>query len=149
MRSLRKVLILGGMISILALPVGLIGGGHKLEQSPSFCDSCHEMAASYKEWKSSGAAMHHPTCIECHSGVGLAGILESEVRGVRMIGKHLIGGHSPGQPIKADVPDYFCLKCHAREKTVSEHSLLKIEGQRCADCHKHREGWSFVGQFPE
>jgi cytochrome c-type protein NapC len=143
MMNWKEGLVVAVTVGILALPAGLIGGGHLLEQSPSFCNSCHEMAPSYEAWIATGAAEHHPNCMDCHSGAGLAGVLESQLRGLRMIGKHFLERRDPRLSIEAEVPDYFCLKCHSKEKTVADHSMLRIEGQTCANCHNHREGWKF------
>ena len=147
MRNWGKGLIVAGSIGILALPAAVITGGYFLEKSPSFCNSCHEMRASYNGWLSSGAAKDHPDCISCHRGEGLSGLLESEFRGMRMIGKHFFGKQTSDWPIQAKMPEYFCLKCHSENKIVDSHAMFRIEKQTCADCHKHREGWKFLGQF--
>lgn len=130
-----------------ALPIGAIWGGHRLEQSPSFCNSCHEMQPSVAAWKTSGADQGHPDCITCHSGAGLAGVLESQVRGLRMIGVHFFGSPKPISDIRATMPETFCLKCHAADAMVEVHAPFQTAGQTCGDCHKHRAGWKFKGQM--
>jgi nitrate/TMAO reductase-like tetraheme cytochrome c subunit len=145
----RKIFVVLGFTSIIAVPAGLIWGGRVLERSPIFCGSCHEMKPSYDGWMASGAAKEHPTCIECHSGDGLSGILESEIRGMRMIGMHFFGKEESGHPIRVKMPEAFCLKCHSGEKLVASHSMFRTEGQTCADCHKHGAGWKFKGQMQQ
>ena len=135
-----------GLMVVPILPVALIWGGRVLEHHPAFCASCHEMQPSYDGWMASGAAKYHPDCIECHSRIGLSGVLESEFRGVRMLGLHLFGQSHSGQAIRATMPEAFCLKCHAGEKVVASHVPFHTEGRTCADCHKHRIGWKFSGQ---
>jgi len=138
-----------GLASIVALPAGVIWGGHVLEHSPSFCASCHEMQPSYEGWIASGASKNHPTCIECHKGEGLSAVLESEIRGLRMIGIHFFGNREEGRPIEAKMPEAFCLKCHSGEDVVMSHVPFQTGGKTCADCHKHRVGWKFKGQEQE
>lgn len=142
----RKFFVAVGLASIIALPAGLIWGGRVLEHSPSFCASCHEMRPSYDGWMASGAAKYHPDCIGCHSGEGIAGVFESELRGTRMIGIHFLGNEKPEHIIRTKIPEAFCLKCHATEKVTASHSMLWTEGRTCADCHKHKVGWKFSGQ---
>lgn len=149
MKNWRKGLIVASFVGILALPVGIMGGGHVLEKSPSFCNSCHEMKASYEGWIQSGASKDHPDCISCHSGEGISGMLESKIRGLRMIGKHFLRLAPREGRIRAAMPEHFCLKCHAPDKVVDSHLPFRIQGETCADCHKHREGWNFVGQIEQ
>ena len=90
-----------------------------------------------------------PLRIEYHKGEGLSGVLESEVRGLRMMGIHFFGNREEGQAIKAKMPEAFCLKCHSEGEVVSSHVPFQTGGQTCADCHKHRVGWKFKGQEQE
>jgi len=138
-----------GVAAVVIVPAGIMWGGRMLEHSPSFCRSCHEMQPGYDGWMASGAAKYHPDCIGCHSGEGIGGVLESELRGVRMIGIHFFGNRAPGQSIEAKVPEAFCLKCHASEKVLASHAMLRVEGRTCPDCHKHRVGWKFRGQLQQ
>jgi cytochrome c nitrite reductase small subunit len=142
----KRILLVAGLVSIVALPGGLIWGGRVLEHSPNFCGSCHEMRPSYNGWMASGAVNGHPDCITCHIGVGLPAVLESEVRGVRMMGLHFFGNRKPGSAIHANVPERFCLRCHEGEKLIASHAMFRTEGRTCSDCHKHRAGWQFKGQ---
>ena len=138
--------MVAGVMAIPLVPVVLVWGGRALEHRPVFCASCHEMQASYDGWMASGAAKDHPDCIQCHGADGLAGTLESELRGVRMVGLHFFGQRTGGQMIHATMPESWCLKCHAGEKVVASHVPFHTEGRTCADCHKHRIGWKFSGQ---
>ncbi len=132
---------------MILVPAGMVGGGYVLERSPAFCAACHEMRPSVEAWESSGASRNHPDCIGCHSGKGLAGLLESEVRGLRMIGIHFFADRDPDRPIKAKMPETFCLKCHSEEDLVASHAMFKVERRTCADCHKHKPGWDFSGEM--
>jgi cytochrome c nitrite reductase small subunit len=135
-----------GLMVVSVLPLSLIWGGRMLEHHPAFCASCHEMQPSYDGWMASGAAKAHHDCIQCHSGEGLGGLLESEWRGLRMIGKHFFGRQQPDRPITAVLPEQFCLKCHVRDKLVASHAPFQTAGRTCSDCHKHLIGWKFSGQ---
>lgn len=149
MMDWKRNLFLIGFVSMLALPIGMIWGGHVLEHSPSFCNSCHEMQASYEGWLTSGAANNHPTCIECHKGEGFSSVIESELRGLRMIGVHFWGHSDPNEIIKVKMPEAYCLKCHSGEKVIDSHALFQTKRSTCSDCHKHRIGWKFKGQVAQ
>jgi len=138
--------MVAGLMMVPILPAALVWGGRMLEHHPVFCASCHEMQPSYDGWMASGAAKNHHDCIQCHSGKGLGGLLESEWRGARMIGKHFWGPARQDQRITANLPEGFCLKCHASRKLVASHAAFQTAGRTCADCHKHRPGWKFSGQ---
>ena len=62
------------------------------------------MRSSYDGWILSGAAKDHPDCISCHRGEELSGLLESKIRGLRMIGKHFFGERSDDQSVQARLP---------------------------------------------
>lgn len=49
-----------------SLAFAAVVAGRALEQQSAFCASCHEERENYDRWLSSGAAVNHKTCIECH-----------------------------------------------------------------------------------
>ncbi len=138
------LLLLAGLIA------SLITGGRFLENHPSFCRSCHEMERPYAGWISSGAKNSHPNCMDCHSGKGIPGMVEAEVRGLGQLVEHFVLTEKEIKgPFVANIPKRFCLKCHNMElpRTAKAHLPLKIGGKECSRCHKHREGWEFSGEI--
>jgi len=130
------------------LVTGAVAGGYVLEKQPGFCILCHEMRPSYDNWRASGAAEHHPDCIQCHTGPGLAGVLHAQRRGVRDLIAHVTGNYQ--QPIVATVPDPWCTQCHAVSKVQGEHDEVPEFGvQPCAACHNHAPGTAFSGEKRE
>ncbi|MBI1820881.1 MAG: cytochrome C [Nitrospirae bacterium] len=135
------------MILVFIVPFGAMWGGRFLEHSPSFCISCHEMQPSYDGWIASGASKHHPDCIQCHSGPGLQGVLESEWRGLHFLKVHYFGHRKANQPFRVKMPEEFCLQCHSAGKLMEAHRPFQTGGHTCADCHKHNPGWKFKGEL--
>ena len=125
------------LAAVAALVLGLAAGtaAYTLEQSPEFCASCHEIRPAYESWLRSGFAEHHPTCIECHSGPGVSGILTAQLQGSRELFAHFAGRFS--EPIRAHVPDGWCLKCHVRPSLPPSHHAAAFTRKECADCHRH------------
>jgi cytochrome c-type protein NapC len=131
----------------VVIGIGLSTGGRALERSPAFCASCHEMERPDKGWKDSGASADHPNCIMCHSGPGPLGVVESQMRGLKMLALHFLDDEEDLKgPFKAKVPDRFCVPCHDRAVIESPHRKLPMAGRACRDCHKHREDWEFAGE---
>ncbi|MEO5657818.1 MAG: cytochrome C [Nitrospiria bacterium] len=130
--------------------VGISAGGRALERSPAFCASCHEMERPDKGWKDSGASLNHPNCIMCHSGPGPFGVVEAQMRGLRMVAAHfLLSEEKLKGPFKAKVPDPFCVQCHARAVIEPPHRRFPTQGKACRDCHKHGDHWEFAGEVRE
>ncbi len=121
--------------------------GRGLERQNWFCISCHEMRGYDKQSKESGASDSHPTCIGCHSGPGLPGIADSQIRGLKYFYLHSTGTEKQlTPPFKAKMPDHFCTQCHARATIAPVHARLPAQGRACAECHRHQPGWSFEGE---
>ena len=125
------------LAAVVALVLGLAAGtaAYTLEQSPEFCASCHEIKPAYETWLRSGFAEHHPTCIECHSAPGIAGIIGAQIQGSRELVAHFTGNFE--QPIRAEVPDGWCIKCHSRPSLPPSHHTPAFLKKECADCHRH------------
>ncbi len=87
-KSRRPVLV---PIVVVFLIPAVVAGGRTLEKQPTFCASCHESQEYYELWIRSGAAKDHPNCIECHTGPGLAGILDGQIRGLKHLAVHFFG----------------------------------------------------------
>jgi hypothetical protein len=136
--------------AVVLIGVGLSTGGRALERSPTFCVSCHEMERPGKGWEVSGAKEDHPDCIMCHSGPGPLGVLESQMRGLKMIALHFLDDDEQLKgPFKAKAPDRFCTQCHDPVKIEPPHQKLPMAGKDCKACHKHREDWEFAGEVRE
>lgn len=128
-------------------PFGAIWGGRVLEHKPSFCVSCHEMKPAYDGWIQSGASKNHPDCIGCHSETGFWGAIDSEFRGLRFLQVHFSGKRTENQPFIVQMPDRYCLQCHAEKKVIEVHKMFVTVGRTCADCHKHKTGFKFSGEI--
>jgi len=144
----KKGVIFLSLLFLLIFPLATIKAGRKLEKHNGFCVSCHEMEHVLKEWQESGASEKHPECIQCHSGPGLLGEIESQWRGVKFTISHFtLPSEKLKPPFKAKVPITFCTQCHSKEKIIPIHRRFDTQGKQCADCHKHREGWEFLGEL--
>lgn len=136
--------ILLGVLGVVALAIVGVAGGRALESQPAFCASCHEARPIYDNWLASGAAEDHGTCIECHTAPGLGGIVDGQMRGAVHAFKHVTGTFRT--PLEANVPDAFCLHCHALGEVQREHDEIAIGTKACAECHNHKPGASFSGE---
>jgi NapC/NirT cytochrome c family, N-terminal region len=144
MTGSRIVAVIGGLILTGALGLAAVVGGRALEMQPAFCASCHEIREHYNRWLASGAAQHSATCIECHSGPGLAGIVGGQLRGARHVVRHVTGRYAT--PISADVPRSWCVKCHSESTLAARHVRVPDIGpQRCGACHNRGPGACLVG----
>lgn len=148
--SPRRRVMMGCVLVIgLGLFIGApltVAGGRMLESQPTFCASCHEERINFETWQSSGAARHHPTCIECHSGPGLGGVLNAQLRGALHIVKHFAGAYT--EPLHGTVPREWCVQCHpSTPRLEREHRRVSNFATRpCAECHAHRPGGHFKGE---
>ncbi|MFN3476687.1 MAG: NapC/NirT family cytochrome c [Candidatus Methylomirabilales bacterium] len=141
----RAVLIAIGMVLIFVLLGGAIVGGRVLERQPTFCASCHEERENYERWLSSGAAKEHKTCIECHTGPRIQGVIDGQLRGLRHVVTHFRGTFET--PLKAFVPNTYCIPCHSLQEMAREHhEVPAFIRKRCAECHNHKPGVRFSGE---
>lgn len=160
-RSSRILIILGVVAGALVL-VLLAGGGSILyaahqEEDDRFCSSCHTepettyVARSEASPATDLASFHHQSkqtrCIDCHSGVGNAGRLDTIMNlGVKDLVLYASGRAKQPAPLTEPIADANCLKCHADvPKTTSFqrhfHAFLARWQERdktaatCVDCH--------------
>ncbi|MHB8482236.1 MAG: NapC/NirT family cytochrome c [Nitrospiria bacterium] len=139
-----------GSFVFTGLIATVVTGGRVLENHPSFCNSCHEMNRPHDGWISSGAEKSHPNCMDCHSGAGVTGVIEAELRGLGQLIEHFtLSERELKGPFIARAPKEFCLKCHHVQmpRTVKAHRPFKIEGKECSRCHRHQAGWEFAGEI--
>ncbi len=124
-------------------------GVRALERQPGLCATCHEEWINYQTWQSSGAAKHHPTCIECHSGPGLGGIINAQARGVVHVVKHFTGQYT--EPLRGSVPRAWCTQCHVEDAKLQRehHEVIDFAARSCSECHNHRPGVRFKGEEEE
>ena len=117
---------------VVLLAVGMFVGMMKLEETDTFCGSCHtqpettylermtkavetasvvDSASSHQSRHGASATSIH--CIDCHSGEGLGGrvtaIFEGAGNAVRYVTRTMV---QPGK-LRAAMPDENCIKCHA------------------------------------
>jgi hypothetical protein len=116
--------------AVVVLAVGFLFTMMKIEETDTFCESCHtqpestyvgrmgaeavDAASAHQSHKVRGS----PTpggihCIDCHSGPGLGGRVAAEMLGAR--NAFLYVSRTMVQPAKMTVPidDANCLKCHS------------------------------------
>ena len=145
---MRRLFVL--FFSVGGFAAFLVAGGRAVENHPAFCRSCHEMERPYEGWISSGASKSHSNCMDCHSGKGVPGVVEAELRGFGQLLEHFVLSRDELKgPFVANLPRRFCLKCHNLElpRTAKAHLPFHIDGKECSRCHKHREGWEFAGEI--
>jgi hypothetical protein len=159
----RRALFAGVFAGILAF-IGLsLLAFARIEEHDPFCASCHTepevtyvnraQAAGATDLASAHAMLHHadaqvsPTrCIDCHSGPGVGGRLESMALGARDAVRWVAG--TAVQPAVQTVPiaDANCLKCHtdiAISTDFDNHShhylaqwqALDAQAGTCVSCH--------------
>lgn len=136
--------------AVILLGITLFAGVMQLEETDSFCGSCHtqpevlyleRMARAQESAAPVDSASAHQSrrgealnihCIDCHSGAGLPGrvlgVLEGAGNALRYISGTMV------QPAKQHgaLPDVNCIKCHAdviaaddyKGKENHHHSLL-------------------------
>lgn len=144
-RLIMGCLILVGLSLCVGAPLTVVAG-RALESQPTFCASCHEEKINYDTWLASGAARDHPTCIECHSGPGIPGVLHAQARGAIHIVKHFTGTFQ--EPLRGSVPREWCTQCHTPNPRLDrEHRRVTNFATRpCAECHHHRPEADFKGE---
>ncbi len=123
----------------LLLTLGVLAGGSvSLAARPESCLTCHEMQPHFEQWRVS--THKEVVCVDCHTEPGVLGLVKIEASMLKNTAGHLTGTYQ--LPIRADVRDDSCLRCHTRESRpeVMFESSLRIahsqhEGVACADCH--------------
>lgn len=146
--------ILAGLVVVMT--VGGFSVGASLEQTDSFCASCHtQPEATFFQRSTANApvdlASFHTTktthCIDCHSDSGVTGRVGAEISGA-FNAMHFFT-NTATQPSKLYAPfsDANCLKCHEGAITASAnrnnhfHVFLSRwqatdpNAGRCTSCH--------------
>jgi predicted CXXCH cytochrome family protein len=146
--------ILAGLVVVMT--VGGFSVGATLEQTDSFCASCHtQPEATFFQRSTANApvdlASFHTTktthCIDCHSDSGVTGRVGAEISGA-FNAMHFFT-NTATQPSKLYAPfsDANCLKCHEAAITASAnrnnhfHVFLSRwqatdpNAGRCTSCH--------------
>jgi hypothetical protein len=152
--------VVAGIVAFMGL--ALFAFARVEEHDPS-CAACHTepeltyvdraQAAGATDLASAHAMLHHGSspqaatrCIDCHSGPGVGGRLESMGLGVRDAVRWVTG--TANQPAVQTVPiaDANCLKCHtdiAASTDFDNHShhylaqwqALDMKAGACVSCH--------------
>ena len=129
------LIALGAIVGALVV---VFGGGLVLAPRPSSCLGCHEMEAHYAQWATS--THKEVICIDCHTEPGLPGVVKIEASMLKNSAAHLTGTYE--LPIRAEVRDESCLRCHPRESRpeVLPQATLRISHSShnditCAQCH--------------
>ncbi len=133
-------------LAVVLLAVGGFFGMMKLEETDTFCASCHTQpestyVANMAKEASDAASAHQSKllrgakspggthCIDCHSGPGLDGRAAAMLLGARNAWLYVT--HTMVQPAKLSVPiaDGNCLKCH--------QDIIASEDYKGANNHFH------------
>ena len=124
--------------SLVAALVVVLGGGLVVSPRPSSCLTCHEMEAYYTQWASS--THKDVICLDCHTEPGLVGVVKIEASMLKNSAGHVAGAYE--MPIRADVRDDSCLRCHPRDSRpeVLPQATIRISHSahndiQCAQCH--------------
>jgi len=131
------LLILFGLLVVI-----VIGGGAGLKTSSTtaFCSSCHEMQPENLTYKVTSHSKL--SCTTCHVGTGAGDYVQSKVKLLGYIGKHLTGNY--GQPIVATDPikNEVCESCHSTVRKVTPSGDINIPHDThlkhdiaCTACH--------------
>ncbi len=132
MRVLRRQLLVGLLIVLLALSLPIYITYEYIENDPRFCTSCHLMREPYERWRVS--AMHTQTCHKCHQQSlteSLSLVFETLIYNPQNITKH------------AQVNPEVCLKCHGsgdpewiQVLDTAGHKIHFVSaGMNCTQCH--------------
>jgi nitrate/TMAO reductase-like tetraheme cytochrome c subunit len=133
-KPLRRIQVL--IVVLVAVAVMATGGfvfAATQESHDSFCASCHTQPESTFVQRSTStpavdlASYHTPQnslCIDCHSGPGVFGRMQTELMGARNAFIWYIG--TAVQPAVTNFPisDASCLKCH---QTVTQQGFIPKE----------------------
>jgi len=153
----RRWLKWGGIaVVLLALfNVAAIATGAQLENHDPFCASCHtEPETTYVDRTTAtpvdlASAHAHKgiTCINCHSGEGLAGRANAMMLGARDTVMFVTGNYPQPTVQTRPILDENCLKCHADvpvDESFDNHfhnflpkwQKMTADTASCVDCHQ-------------
>ena len=119
-----------GAAVVLILAVGVFVGMMKLEETDTFCASCHtqpeapfvermaieasDTASAHQSKTLRGSAVEAGVhCIDCHSGPGLGGRAAAMLLGARNAWLYLTKTMVQPAVLSVPIADENCLKCHA------------------------------------
>lgn len=129
-------LLLG--IALILIVAG--GAGLKVTSSNSFCISCHEMQPEHLTFQVTSHAQF--SCTTCHVTPGVGNYIQSKVKVLGYISKHLT--RKDTQPIVANapIPNQVCEGCHSTMRKVTASGDINIphdkhlqQGIACTACH--------------
>lgn len=135
------------LAAVVLLAAFTFVGMMKLEETDTFCGSCHtqpemlylermtvaietaaavDSASSHQSRRSAAVNIH---CIDCHAGPGLTGRAEAILEGAGNAVRYVTG--TMVQPAKqhGTLPDANCIKCHA--------DVVQFEDSKDKDNHFH------------
>ncbi|NOZ07178.1 MAG: hypothetical protein GXP41_12655 [Chloroflexi bacterium] len=156
-RSRAIFAILGVLTLLLIVGAGGTLYAAHLENSDSFCTSCHTEPEStfYQRTQAanttdlaSAHSLKGVHCIQCHSGDGVMGRIDGMKLGVRDLSVYLQGNYPQPSALTHPYGDVQCVKCHDniyQDRSFNNHfhkllpQLTKaFPGQRitCIECHQ-------------
>lgn len=135
--SLRTLLIELGVASIVLSAV--LSFSLYYTSQPSLCKSCHIIKADYQSWTES--SHKEVGCLTCHSKPGITSFLTESIKRLNYLAYYVKGSYR--RPLKAEVSNEACLRCHeeTRQGTLVSrtirisHQEIISGGYFCTDCH--------------
>lgn len=148
----------------------IIGGGAasaQFENNDSSCAACHTQPETTYVARSQSPAVDlasahtakQVACIDCHSGVGLAGRAGAITQGAQNMALFVSGHYASPAVLKNGIPDANCLKCHAEvtvENSPANHFHFYLARWQasdptaagCTTCHQaHQTGGQPANDF--
>ncbi len=126
-------ILLIAIVIVVILAAGGFAFAASQETHDAFCASCHTQPETTYYQRETGTApidlasfhsAQYARCIDCHSGVGLAGRLQAELLGARNAAKWYSGTAVQPAVLNYPIADANCLKCH---QDVTQRSFVPKE----------------------
>lgn len=138
-KSLNRWKVIVALLTTFIVLLGILYGAISYTSTPSFCATCHEMAAEHVTFQAS--AHNQIKCTECHIEPGAANLVIHKVESLKEVYYHIVG---PPDPIiqTVAVTDENCKQCHSKNRLISANGDLIVnheghieEGIPCITCH--------------
>lgn len=131
---------LGLLLAIVIILIFAGGVGLNVTSSNSFCITCHEMQPEHLTYKVTSHAQF--SCTTCHITPGVGNYIESKVKVLGYIGKHITGNYKGPIVASEPIPNQVCEKCHSTMRKVTASGDINIPHEKhlqhdiaCTACH--------------
>jgi cytochrome c nitrite reductase small subunit len=136
---MRRAISLWTILLLFVFVAAGTVGGIVVTNRSVYCFRCHDMKLYYQTWRVS--SHKRIKCVECHAMPGVGDTIRSRISLARLVEKHT-NSDAQACPIKGQVPDANCKKCHSSTHDVVVYHGLKIThknhwdmGIGCTFCH--------------